>query len=164
MTDEPLKIVSGGQTGVDQGALAAALDRGAPCGGWCPEGRRSEDGLIPPIYPMRELSGAGYADRTLRNVQDSDGTAIVFAGTLDGGTRLTRTYCKDESKPCILIDSSTLSERDAIDALVSFVANHDIKTLNVAGPRASKWPDAHAYTRMLLMGVLARLTELTRRT
>ena len=120
--------------------------------------------MIPPIYPVRELSGAGYADRTLRNVQDSDGTAIVFAGTLEGGTWLTHTYCEDESKPCVLIDASTMSESDAIAVLVSFVANHDVKILNVAGPRASKWADAHAYTRMLLTGVLTRLTELTRRT
>ena len=60
-----LKIVSGGQTGVDQGALAAALATGTACGGWCPEGRRSEEGPIPAIYPVAELSGAGYRERTL---------------------------------------------------------------------------------------------------
>jgi hypothetical protein len=34
------RIVSGGQTGVDRGALDAALGLGIPCGGWCPRGRR----------------------------------------------------------------------------------------------------------------------------
>jgi len=159
VTDDPLKIVSGGQTGVDQGALAAALDCATPCGGWCPDARRSEDGPIPVMYPVEELPGAGYADRTLRNVRDSDGTAIIFAGSLEGGTQLTETYCHAESRPYILIDASTLTRTDAVGALVSFVAANNIRTLNVAGPRASKWPEAHAYTRALLTAVLTQLSR-----
>ncbi len=41
------RIVSGGQTGVDRAALDVALELGLPCGGWCPKGRRAEDGPIP---------------------------------------------------------------------------------------------------------------------
>ena len=41
------KIVSGGQTGADRGALDAALAASFPCGGWCPLGRKAEDGVIP---------------------------------------------------------------------------------------------------------------------
>ena len=76
------KIVSGGQTGVDRGALDAALDAGFDCGGWCPRGRLAEDGEIPARYRMAELAGAGYEKRTLKNVLDSDGTAILdFPGS-----------------------------------------------------------------------------------
>ena len=157
MTGDRLKLVSGGQTGVDQGALAAALHCGAPCGGWCPEGRRSEDGAIPAAYPVRELPGAGYAQRTLQNVRDSDGTALVFAGVLEGGTRLTRSCCIEVSKPCLMIDAAVMTPTDAVDALVRFVARHRIETLNVAGPRASRWPEAHDYARRLLTAVLTRL-------
>ena len=74
----PLRVVCGGQTGVDRGALDAALDLGIPCGGWCPEGRQAEDGIIPARYPLTELSGAGYDQRTRKNVEDSDTESVQF--------------------------------------------------------------------------------------
>ena len=66
------KIVSGGQTGVDRAALDAALAVGFPCGGWCPANRKAEDGPIPEKYPMSLLTGGGYRQRTLENVQDRE--------------------------------------------------------------------------------------------
>jgi hypothetical protein len=69
-----LKIISGGQTGVDRGALDAALAVHFPCGGRCPAGRKAEDGTIPENYPVTALRRGGYRARTLKNVQDSDGT------------------------------------------------------------------------------------------
>ena len=71
------RIISGGQTGVDRGALDAALAAAFPCGGWCPAGRKAEDGVIAARYPLQELTRTGYPDRTLRNVRDSDGTLIL---------------------------------------------------------------------------------------
>lgn len=94
------KIVSGWQTGVDRGALDAALVAGFPCGGWCPAGRLAEDGGIPERYPLTEMPevrigepavrtarkiAEGYRARMLKNVQDSDGTVILFSGTLSEG-------------------------------------------------------------------------------
>ena len=157
----PIKVVSGGQTGVDQGALAGALAAGTACGGWCPEGRRSEDGPIPAMYPVAELPGAGYRERTLRNVLDSDGTAIIHDGELEGGTRLTLVFCGQHGRPSVLIDASALTHEQAAGALVEFVTANGVAVLNVAGPRASKWPGAFQYAQALVAGMSERLTLLT---
>ena len=68
------KIVSGGQTGTDRAGLEAAMNAGLSCGGWCPKGRKAEDGKIPDKYPLQETESADYFVRTEMNVKDSDGT------------------------------------------------------------------------------------------
>ena len=153
-----IKVVSGGQTGVDQGALAGALATGTACGGWCPEGRTSEEGPIPAMYPVAELPGAGYRERTLRNVLDSGGTAIIHDGELEGGTRLTWVFCEQRGRPSVLIDASALTRDQAVDALFEFVTANGLAVLNVAGPRASKWPGAFEYAQALVAGMSERLT------
>ena len=139
------KIVSGGQTGIDRGALDAALDAGFPCGGWCPGGRQAEDGAIPARYPLAELEGGGYSERTLKNVLDSDGTAILVRGEIEGGTAQTRDWCVAHGKPLVVIDAGRTDKREAGSELGAFVERGNIAVLNVAGPRASKWPEAHDY-------------------
>jgi len=139
------KIVTGGQTGVDRGALDAALEAGFPCGGWAPEGRIAEDGPIDERYPVQELAGAGYEKRTLQNVLDSDGTAIFYSGTLEGGTRQTMHHCVARGKPFELVDAARAGPREAALRLTDFIERNRLSTLNIAGPRASKWRGAHAY-------------------
>ena len=143
---------------MDQGALAGALAVGTVCGGWCPEGRRSEDGQIPLIYPVTELVGAGYRERTLQNVLDSDGTVIIHDGEIEGGTRLTWVFCERHGRPSVVIDASALSPEQAADAMVYFLTGNDLSVLNVAGPRASKWPEAFGYAMAVVTAALKRLT------
>src|SRR6266536_6417669 len=118
-----LKVISGGQTGVDRGALDAALAFEVECGGWCPAGRLAEDGTIPKRYPVMELANAGYAERTARNVADSDGTLIISNGEPIGGTRETVDRCIEMRKPYLIIDCASMSVEEAIEAATEFVKN-----------------------------------------
>lgn len=147
-------LVSGGQTGVDRGALDAALALGLPASGWCPPGRLAEDGPIPDRYPLREMASGGYAERTRQNVVDSDATLILYRDRLEGGTAKTVIHCAQVGKMVKLIDSDLATPVSAAIAIRAFIVGARILRLNVAGPRASKEPGATAYTRALLMAAL----------
>ena len=150
------RIVSGGQTGVDRGALDAALEARFPCGGWAPAGRIAEDGPIAARYPLVELPGGGYEERTLKNVLDSDGTAILYFEALEGGTRQTMVNCVEHAKPHELIDATRATPGEAAEKLAAFVKRNRIGVLNVAGPRASKQHQAHAHAYATVKEMLKR--------
>ncbi len=152
-----LKIVSGGQTGVDRAALDVALEFGLPCGGWCPEGRLAEDGPIADRYPLRVLPGGDYRARTRANIVDSDGSLIVYFEEPEGGTALTLRFCLELGRPFKLLDGEEIPPRRGALALARFVERHKIRVLNVAGPRASASPRAYDYTWKLLSTWLQRI-------
>ena len=139
------RIISGGQTGADRGALDAALEAGFPCGGWCPEGRKAEDGPIDARYPVQVLPGAGYRKRTIRNIQDSDGTVIFCPGEPLGGSALTLAQCERLGKRCLVIDTSESKPACAAELLEEALALHHIRVLNVAGSSEGRSPGTHGF-------------------
>lgn len=156
-SEPTLTIISGGQTGVDRAALDAALAANVPCGGWCPRGRKAEDGRIPDRYPLREMESPDYRARTIRNVLQSDGTLIIYFDRLTGGTRLTADSCIQHHVPHLLINGSAVEVSEAAGKVAAFVNENDIKVLNVAGPRASNHAHAYDYTFDLIGRLLDRL-------
>ncbi|MDN3557482.1 YpsA SLOG family protein [Halomonas maura] len=155
---QPLRrIISGGQSGVDRAALDAALAAGLPCGGWCPPGRRAEDGPIPERYPLTPLEQGGYRQRTLRNLMEADGTLIVYAGRPSAGTEMTLVECVKRHRPYQLIDAEGVPLARAVTLLSRFIDACEIATLNVAGPSAHKAPALPEYVRALVGGYLRRL-------
>lgn len=135
------KIISGGQTGVDQAALRVALEFGLAIGGWCPPDCNCEDGTIPDLFPLtptpKECSpNAPHVPRSLRtewNVRDSDATLVLLPDTVqhDAGTAWTIECAQRYAKP--LLTSHPFSERAAID-IYYWLSQLDITVLNVAGP------------------------------
>lgn len=152
MTQYAMKIISGGQTGVDRAGLDAAMDRNYPVGGYCPKGRLAEDGSIPERYPHEEISG-GYRARTRKNVQIGDSTLVVYRDELRGGTALTVSMALKQRKPLKLIDISMAEPALAVEKVREFCIKKRIGTLNVAGPRASQCSDIYSY----VCDVIARL-------
>ena len=143
-----LKIISGGQTGVDRAALDLALELKLPCGGYCPKGRKAEDGVIPAKYPLQETDSADYEPRTEKNVEESDGSLILSVGKLlTGGTEFTALSAKKQNKPLFVVDLEHPPKKSEFhDWLHQFM----IKTLNVAGPRESNSHGIHQKAHKLL--------------
>ena len=146
-----MKIISGGQTGIDRAALDVALSLGVECGGWCPGGREAEDGMSPQKYPLQEIPGGTAADRTGANVAFADGTVIFHPRLpLHGGTKWTQECAMAKTKPCLLIAAEELDPATVLGSLVRFVRHHRIEILNVAGPTASEWPEGYDFAASIL--------------
>jgi len=141
------KIVSGGQTGADRVALDFAIKNNIPHGGWIPKGRLTEEGPLPDYYQLQEMETGSYAKRTEQNVIDSDGTLITSHGKLTGGSALTRQFAKKHQRPWLHIDFNKVSMQESAKQIKNWVDGNEIKTLNIAGPRASK--DSRIYRKTL---------------
>jgi hypothetical protein len=150
------KIVSGGQTGVDRAALDVARKLGLPCGGWCPEGRKAEDGPLPSNYLLDETPSADYAQRTKWNVRDSDGTLVLTRGQPSEGTAFTIDTAKRLGKPCLVLD---LADQPLAATVRAWANEHAVRILNVAGPRESKCPGIYDEAKEFLTKVFGALTQ-----
>jgi Circularly permutated YpsA SLOG family len=136
---------------VDRAALDVALEKGLPRGGWCPKGRRAEDGALDPHYPLLETPSEEYFQRTEWNMRDSDGTLVLTRGTPTEGTAFTVEIAKKFGKPCLVLD---VAEAPSASAVKAWAAEHNVRVLNVAGPRESKCPGIYAQAAQFLRTVL----------
>ncbi len=149
-----LVIHSGGQTGVDRAALDAALSAGVPTGGWCPRGRRAEDEPISLRYPLRESPSAAYAERTERNVRDTDATLVLTHGTPGDGTTLSIELARSLGRPLLVLD---LGAEPSPERVADWLDEHAVRVLNVAGPRASSVPGIYADALAFMTALLHTL-------
>jgi len=147
------KIVSGGQTGADRAALDFAIKHKIPHGGWVPKGRIAEDGPLPAKYKLTEMPTDGYTERTEQNVIDSDGTVIISRGKLTGGSAYTQKMAKKHNRPYFHVDLKQYEVLPAALEILSWLDDNNIKTLNVAGPRASKDPKIYESAKEVLTGL-----------
>ncbi len=157
------KIVSGGQTGVDQAALDVAIKLGIPYGGWIPKGRKTENGALPQKYTMQEMPTSKYVDRTEKNVIDSDGTLIISRGKLSNGSEYTRKMAMKHHRPWLHVDITKDAKFHAATRIVTWIVDHEVRILNVAGPRASKDPEVYVDAMNILESAyyLAMIEENT---
>jgi hypothetical protein len=163
-----MKIISGGQTGVDRAALDVAIERGMDWGGWCPKGGWAEDLQTPPgllhKYPLLRATPEPHPlQRTEWNVRDSDATLIIVdsAGiAVSIGTRRAHEWAKQHGKPFLIVD---VSDPDAAARAATWVLAQQKRfgadmSLGIGGPRDSEAPGIYARARLLIAAVLDRLT------
>src|SRR6185369_17237381 len=162
---EPIlsRVISGGQTGIDQAGLRAAKRCDVATGGKMPSGFKTELGSQPElatIYGLEAPGGGTYVTRTIDNIVDSNATVVFYAQS-SAGTNGTVAYChtktwdsnyKDIStrtcdsavapfRPIFVVEHAVLCQTEnrlpLVDAFVDFIIRHQVKTLNVAGHRGS---------------------------
>ena len=159
------KVVSGGQTGADRGGLDAAIKLGFRHGGWCPKGRKAEDGLIPAMYQFVETSSADYLARTEWNVIDSHCTVVFSIGLPSGGSKKTVALAGKHQRPCLCVNLDNMSDEWAARAILEWLSPGGLMmpgmaspqpnpVLNVAGSRESKAPGIQERVRQVMLMVL----------
>ncbi len=160
-----IEVRSGGQTGVDRGALEAVLAlparAGIGAGGWCPRGRFAEDGVLDARYPLVETPAAEPSQRTEWNVRDADATLILHRGELAGGTALTAQVAARLGRPLLQIDltQTDLDPLATVADIRTWLRDQDVRVLNVAGPRESHCPGIAAQSRQLMQRLLMAIVE-----
>lgn len=157
-----VRIISGGQTGIDKIALDCARAAGLPTGGTAPKGYKTEHGPNPDLasYGLKEHASRDYIPRTEQNVKDGDVT-VIFTDDLSetahalatrkrGGSARTYQFCAKHRKPCLVNPS--------LGALLSVLRRPDIHVANFAGPRGSRLPvsvaDWHTASLCMVFGQL----------
>lgn len=157
------KVISGGQRGVDRAALDVAIALGLEHGGWCPKGRRAEDGTIPMRYHLRQTESSGYVQRTRLNIFHANHTLVLSCGVPTGGTLRTMQICQGENCPYTHVDL-----QEVRTGTFTFVRGrlYGVEVLNVAGPRASKCPEAYhlasSFLEILFQGLMRKEVPVVR--
>ena len=161
------KVISGGQTGVDQAALRAAQASGIATGGWCPPGRESEAGPILDRFPLQETPAerspdAPHVPRSLRtewNVRDADGALILTrrregdaAG--DAGSAWAEECARRYGRPLLVCDPT---DAGSAARIVEWLRTAPIETLSVGGPSERTQPGIGEVAYVLLVEVFAQL-------
>jgi hypothetical protein len=152
-------VISGGQTGADQGGLIAARSLGVATGGTAPRDWLTEDGPQRALllsFGLKECSDRGYPARTKANVLKSDGTLIV-GPYRTGGSALTAKIANDHRKPLFTVPYGGTADTPTDDQVEEFrfwLGRHRIRVLNVAGNRESQSPGIGRFTSNFLIAAL----------
>lgn len=155
-------IISGGQTGADRGALDFAIKKGIKHGGWCPLGKKAEDGIIPSSYRLKETTNPMYPARTRMNIKDSDATIIFSSNINSKGSLLTTKFCIELKKPYFVVVLDYNHPKLISDSQLKLTCQNIVlwlnkikpAILNIAGTRESHCPGIQKKVKTILEKIL----------
>ena len=141
---------------MDRAALDFALENKIDCYGWCPKGRRAEDGPIPLSYPLRETKESRYRERTIKNVEESQGLLVFVDNKPDKGTILAIDQAEKRNIPTYIIHLA-MNVEDQETGVLNLLENSNISVINIVGPRESNSPGIYNKTKAFLEKLFFRL-------
>lgn len=157
-----MRVISGGQTGADQGGLEGAKMSGVETGGMAPRGYRTSSGPQPDLegrFGLEESKWDAYHSRTRHNVYHSDGT-VIFGDPISPGSMLTYRLCREYKKPRLQILYPGMTRISAEGLLAQWCVLHCIEVLNVAGNREDKNPGIQVFVSRVVLGTIERMRKV----
>lgn len=156
-----IKLIAGGQSGADAGALRAARIAGIPTGGYAPRGWLTEYGPMPWLlrdcFGLTEHPTADYAARTHANCEIAD-AGIWFGDPTSPGGKLTRRVWREERVPWFEVPGTIYPAikprtRDVVDWIEQQPVSGGVLVLMAGGNRESKNPGIGARVEEFMLDV-----------
>ncbi len=156
------KIISGGQPGVEIAALDAAIKLKIPHSGWTYKSRRTEEGILPDKYNVKESANAGFSDRIEKNVLDSDATAIITHGSLTIGLKIVRDFAEKHNRPYLHVDLSENPLNKAAALIRKWMINNELEAIYFTGLKSTEGSNIHQEVIKIIEGICRMESEQER--
>ena len=147
------KIISGGLPGVELAALEAAIKLDIPHEGWTYKRRKTENGILPERYNVKEIANPSYFERLEKNIVNSHGTVILTYGQLIRGSDATKDLSDKHNKPCLILDLNECTISHAVSSIRKWIDNHKIEEIFFTGSKPIASPNLHEEVIKIIEGV-----------
>ncbi len=144
------KILSGGQSGVEAGAMDLALKMGLECGGWMPRGYRFT-GEPPPVdYRLKETASSDFKEAVECNARDSNGTLLLTRGKKSARTKYAIQMALKHQKQLLHLDLAEYPIFEAGSMISTWISMQFIKVVYVTGSSQDEDEDIYRMTQKAL--------------
>jgi len=143
------KIISGGKPGVELAALDAAIRLNIPHGGWCYRNRKTDGGVLPEHYNVKEIENPSYFERLEKNVIDSEGTVVLTYGQMVVGSKAVKDVADKCNKPLLNVNLDGHSLDQTVTLIRKWMTEHEIDTIYFTGSKTGRGPGTKIYDEVI---------------
>ncbi len=147
------KIISGGQPGVERAALDAAIKLNIPHKGWTYKTRRTDEGILPDKYRVKESEGVGFSDRIEKNVLASDATAVLTHGSLTIGLKIVKDFAEKHNRPYLHVDLNENPLNSASALIRKWMINNQLESIYFTGSKSTDSTHLHQEVIRIIEGI-----------